>query len=249
MGNFISFGGGKHLDLSFLKIILYSFLPLGQIFLRINELGGSLSQWFWLLPPFLIPPFSFLSILAAKFGWIKPINNTTSSPLDWFILIPIVIKIILSQLITIINFGDYLLNITILILTLILTNLLHRNVDYKCNVDPNANSKNITKKSLFDSMLQYAVGNLCTFGVPLLLALIPGLEEIDLLFQVPVIGPILNSIIWIFGASAMYLLGNMIDINFENKQLCNPTNTLIKIFVSVFAFIAAAGWDIKSLLF
>ena len=72
-------------------------------------------------------------------------------------------------------------------------------------------------------MLQYAVGNLGTFVVPLLLALIPGLEEIDLLFQVPFIGPILNSIIWIFGASGMYLIGNMFDINYENKQLCNPT--------------------------
>lgn len=246
MNNFISFSRGNNLNLSTLKIILYSLAPLGQIFLRIKELGGSLKQWFWLFPPFLIPPFSFISILAAQYGWIKPIEKKLGSPLDWFILIPIVIKIIISQVISVNNFGDYLLNLTIIILTLIFTNLLHSNTNYNCN-KTDANSINITKKSVLDSMLQYAVGNLSTFGIPLLLALIPGLQGIHLLLQTPIIGPILNSIIWIFGASAMYLLSNMYDVNYGSNDLCNPSKILTRGIISIIAFIAAAGWDLKTL--
>jgi len=250
MGNFISFGGGDKIKMNLFEYLLYSIVPLGEIFMRIFKMNGSLEQWFWLLPPFLLPPFSFIPPLVAQWGWIKKINsNISGQPIDGFILLPLIVNFLLPFLINISTMNNLILNAIIIILTLIFMNLLHTDVSYNCGKDSKTSSIAILKKGFYDSLLQYAGATLTTLLIPEIIMLIPGLEEFDAVFAIPVIGSIVTNGIWAFGLVGMYLLMNMYDINTEASELCNPQSMWLRSIIAIIGFICAFGWNLKSLIF
>ena len=247
MGNFISFGGGDKVKMNAFEFMVYSFVPLGTIFMRIFKLGGSLNEWFWLLPPFWTPLFGWMPSLAAQWGWIKKINNVSGSPIDGFILIPLIIKVLLPFLINISNFGELLINASIIILSLILMNLLHTDISYNCGKNENTDSMAVLKKGWYDALLQYSGATLTTTLVPEIIMLIPGLEEFDAVFAMPVIGSLVTNAIWATGLIAMYPLLNMYDINTESSALCDPKSMWLRSVISILGFLCAFAWNFKSL--
>ena len=72
------------------KVFLFAIVPLGQLFVRINYLNGSVDKSWTLFPLFLIPPFSFIPLIMMKLGWIK--NGSGGKPYDSLIFIPIILK-------------------------------------------------------------------------------------------------------------------------------------------------------------
>ena len=232
MGNLLSNSFNFHGDkvkLSFLEILLYGLIPNGPLAMRVLKLNGSLDKWYLL--PLDVPPFSFIQIYMAKWGFIKGINNVTAPPIDFFVLIPIIIRFILILLLDLFSLGGILANIGIIYLAIFFANLLHTAHAYSCS-NSNTNIFHLIKKNMGDSAIQLSGGVLATF----LIQFIPGVDEAyDFIQMIPFIGPVCETLLWSCGYIFFYLLGNMYDINFEPNSLCNPKSSTLRFIIGFFA--------------
>lgn len=68
-----------------------SLIPLGQLYARIFYYDGSLDHSWLMFPLFMIPPFQFLPITMMNLGMIK--KGKGGKPYDWFMIIPILVKL------------------------------------------------------------------------------------------------------------------------------------------------------------
>ncbi len=235
-GKIIHFEKGPNVSMNIFEMLIYGLVPvLGQFLLRANKLGGSLDQPWLLFPLFLIPPFSFIPVLMAKFGFIK--NTNGGNPLDLFSLIPIIFRIILIFVLQHFNINNMIIQTSLIIVSLIVMNLLHANNVPRCKgVSKNIGGQMI--KASFDSMAMYAAGILGTF----LITFIPFVGEI---FQVinglgGTIGEISHTLVWGVGIVAAYIFVNMFDSTYVSvNEACTGNTNKIRMIVSIIAFVGA----------
>ena len=77
---------------SFFRALLYTFIPLGPIFMRVIDLKGSGSLIYTL--PFVSFPLSLMQTVPAFFGFMKPGNG--GSPIDKYMLFGLLAKLVLE---------------------------------------------------------------------------------------------------------------------------------------------------------
>jgi len=222
MGNFLGsiFGtiadGGK---LSWNQVLILGLVPLGQLYARVNIFNGSLDKWWLMFPLLLFPPLSFIPLIMMKFGLVK--NGNGSKPVDNFMLIPIIAKLIIPFILPFIINEDSSLLFTIVSFVLQLITVMTANL-----IRRKDNCKEITTDSVgkagVDSIIAIAAGEITSFAigfVPLI-----GIF-ISMLKNLPVIGGIVDSLVWSVGFAGAYVLINMFNQDPNINKLCSSPFT------------------------
>lgn len=218
MGNFLSsiFGtivdGGK---LSWNQVLILGLVPLGQLYARVNIFNGSLDKWWLMFPLLLFPPLSFIPLIMMKFGLIK--DGTGSKPIDNFMLIPIIAKLIIPFILPFIINEDSSLLFTIVsfvlqLITVMTANLIRRKENCK------EISTDSVGKAGVDSIIAIAAGEITSFAI----GFIPLIGMfISMLKNLPVIGGVIDSLVWSVGFAGTYVLINMFNQDPNINKLCS----------------------------
>lgn len=250
MGNVLKsmFGSkGTHVDMNIFEMLFYGLIPMiGQLFMRINKLGGSLDQLYLLFPLFFIPPFSFIPVIVAKMGFIKKIEGET--PIDIYIVIPIIFRFILTLMVAhASDIGGILTQSMLVLGALFVANYIHVAGSKECENIPVELGTKVVKAGA-DSLLQYA-GGVLSSGLVLLLPFIGEMLESAKLFQIPYIAQIIDALVWGFGLMTGYLLVNMYDANYKTStETCEGKTSMLRMIVSVIAFVVALLYQVKDVI-
>ncbi len=248
LSSFLTFKGDK-VDMSFLEMFLYGMIPgFGQLLMRINKFGGSLDKPYLLFPLLLFPPFSFIPVLIAKFGFLKKTDG--EQVIDVYILIPIIFRFILIFIMAYISqnmstLGGLMLQVGLLFAAVLVANLLHIFTEKRCK-DIQGGFGNKLIKGISDSMIQYGTGALIILSatfIPFIGEILEGMRDIP----IPILGDIssiIDGALWSIGLATGYLVMNMIDVNYSTAQeACTGKTGLVKIIISVIAFAAAVFYQ------
>ncbi len=235
------------------EMLFYGIIPgAGQLLMRINKFGGSLDKPYLFFPLLLFPPFSFIPVLIAKFGYL---NKTDGKNLiDIYVLIPIIFRFILifimgyiSQIITS-ETGNLIIQIGLLFGTVLLGNILHILADKECE-KMNVGFRSKLIKGMADSMLQYGAAMLAVYSS----TFIPVLSDIlEFLRSIPIpifnnISSSIDSVFWSVGIAAGYLLMNMINVNYyEHTDICTGKIGIIRMIISIIAFATAVFFQFRN---
>ncbi len=228
-----------------LSAILCVILPLlGQVIMRIIELGGSLSRpWLLYIPIFWIPPFTLAPYLLSEFGYVKSAN--TGKVYDNFILIPIIVKLLLSfvPLYSADLTGMYII---ILLGSMLIANTIHILKSNACQ-QIGSNIFTVFSRALSDSFLQYSVGFILTFMlrtiaklIPMLQPLILNIKSIDILYKLIIF------LLWAMGFAGAYMILHMVDNNTETPETyCKKSPKFVKLLIGFILFFAVIFYEIR----
>ena len=244
--SFLTLKGDK-VDMSILEVIIYSLIPIfGQLLMRINKFGGSLDKPYLFFPILLIPPFSFIPTLIAKFGFLKKTNGVDM--LDGFIIIPVIFKFILILFAAQIGqHAGVALQTGLILLTIFAANMISILIEERCKkIQGGYGGKLI--KGLSDSMFQYGFAILLLFStsfIPFIGALLRSLRNIapdGKLIQV------IDAIIWSFGLIFGYIFMNMMDTNYYTPtEGCKGDIGLARMIISIIAFAVALVYQFREI--
>ncbi len=232
---------GDNVDMSVLEMLMYGLIPgFGQLLMRVDKFGGSLDKPYLLFPLLMFPPFSFIPVLIAKFGFLQ--KETGVNILDIYILIPIIFRFILIFVMAQIGSpGGLLLQVGLVFAAILLANIIHTLTSERCKSESGGFGNKLVK-SMADSMLEYGAGVLVLFSttfIPIIGEVLEGLRDVPL----PVVGNIssvIDTTLWSIGLVCGYMIMNMIDVNYyTTKELCTGKIGAIRIIVSIIAFAAA----------
>lgn len=220
-----------------LSAILCIIFPLlGQVIMRIIELGGSLSRpWLLYVPVFWIPPLTFIPYILAEIGYIK--SGETGPVYDHFVFIPIVFKLLLSFL-TLNSLDLKGMYIIILLGSMLIANTIHILNKSTCK-KIGSNIGTVFLRALTDSFLQYSVGFTLTFIIKIIAKLVPfisvfamGIKNISILYKT------IKFLLWGVGFAGAYILLHMVDNNYETPETyCKKPPHYGKIIVGFILFI------------
>jgi hypothetical protein len=228
---------GDSVDMSLVEMGIYTILPFGQLLMRLNKFGGSLDKPYLLLPFFLIPPFSIIPVVMAKFGLLK--KTKIENIIDIYILIPIIFRFILIFTMAFIgNFGGPLLQVGLVLISLIAVNMYRSSVDDTCK-NNNAPFENKIIKQVADSMAEYSIGILTVA----MIYFIPFINIfLDLIGSIPFpiignIGKVMNTVFWSIGLTGGYIIVHMYDLNFNSPtDACSSKIDSLRTIISIIAF-------------
>lgn len=232
------FNKNDRIDLKWWEYIFYGLVPFNQVLLRAFKLDGSLDRSYMFFPLFLVPPFSFIPLLFAKFGFFQ--KGHGGKPLDIFVLAPIIVRFMLIFL-----FASYktipgiIYKVILTILSMMITNLFRVMYYRNCN-DDDTKLGNLISISFFDSCMQYASG----MGAEIAFLFIPFIGQIYELIEMIPIGGIkyfMDEAIWSLGFAFMYLLLNMIDGKNEDDKGCQPRVKKGRIIFGILGLVFAVG--------
>lgn len=233
MGNIFSFftGGTK---LTLLQTIFFSLIPLGQLWARIFYFKGSLDKWWLMFPMLLIPPFSFIPMFMMKMGFVA--DGKGSNPLDYWMLIPIMVKFMVPFILPVIVDEDSetlfsIISLMIQLLSIMFANLARRYTN--CNQTITTDS---IGKAGIDSTISMAVGDITAFVIPWIPVVGTVISVIEM---IPVIGDFIDSILWTLGFVTAYVLINMFNQDDMSKFCSTPfsgnTQDKIPFYISIIA--------------
>ncbi len=201
------------MGLSIAQLIFYGLVPLGQLYVRVFILNGSLDHSWSLYPLFLFPPLSFIPLLLMYFGVIK--KGKGSSPYDNWVWIPVMVKFIIPFILPSLLGNKASLYGIISTLVLLLTTYA---INIKRHFD---NCKEGTVgtfgKALIDSVTEVGLANV----IPKVITYIPLIgTAISILKMMPVIGGIITELLWVIGFIGMYIIMNMFNQD-DMSKYCN----------------------------
>uniref|UniRef100_A0A6C0HUP2 Uncharacterized protein n=1 Tax=viral metagenome TaxID=1070528 RepID=A0A6C0HUP2_9ZZZZ len=165
--------------------------------------------------------FNLPSALLGYYGKIHKVPDT-EKVIDFWILIPIIIRLAIGLLIIPLYMGfpevaPYLIHLT-LFWVLMFTNFIHLAKRKQCSSKNNKNHGKRFAKVLIDTLMQYGI-IFVIIGFLLKLQIVEGGVS---LFSTKVkyfgnVGEIILMLGWMGGALIGYIINNMIDINFGTK--------------------------------
>jgi hypothetical protein len=238
--SFVTFKGDK-VDMNFLEMLMYGLIPgFGQLLMRVDKFGGSLDKPYLLFPLLLFPPFSFIPVLVAKFGFLK--KEKGENILDIYVLIPIIFRFILIFVMAQIGSpGGVLLQAALIFGAIFITNMIHVLTEERCKSVKGGFGGKLVKE-MSDSMVEYAAGVLLLFStefIPVVGEILEGLRDIPF----PGIGKIssvIDTTIWSIGLVCGYMVMNMIDVNYYSaNEACTGKIGAVRIIISILAFAVA----------
>jgi len=238
IGNFIDLSGDS-VDMSLLEMGIYTIVPFGQLIMRVQKYGSSLDKPYLLFPLFLIPPFSIIPVLFAKFGLLHKSN--IKNIIDIYILIPIIFRFILIVIFGLglfRSFSSPLLQAILVLISLISINLYRTSLDDNC-VKNEAPIENKIIKQVADSMAQYSIG-LLTISLVYFIPFFNILLSLTGAIPFPIIGnlgTIMNATFWSIGLAGGYVIVHMYDAYINNKdETCSTKIDSLRTIISVIAF-------------
>lgn len=218
----------KDIGLSFWQVLIYSFIPFGQLFARIIHLRGSMDK-LWLMLA-MIPPFSLIAMTLIKYGFVK--KGEGSKPYDLLMVGPIVYHFFIYNFIRSYFKSPFTFNVVytiglLLLITGILTYRLYVQCDFKFNQ---------IGKALVDAPRIVLVADY----VPVVLRYTPFVGKVLRAIQlIPVLGKFVHDLIWSFSFIVTYVLNNMWNQrNMDN--LCSSFGSNIDKIIAVVSIIAIA---------
>ena len=140
--------------ISWLQVLIYSFLPIGQLLVRIFYLKGSLDKLWLMFPILLMPPFSFIPLILIKLGFVQ--DGKGSDPIDKIMILPLIARIITLIVLNKLNMYSsgmfILINLLINIFTIFIANMTRRY--YNC--DAEGITINSFGKAIINSTIAYS---------------------------------------------------------------------------------------------
>lgn len=200
-------------DISWLQVLIYTFVPMGQLWARIFLLNGSLDKK-WLLFPFLIlPPFSLLPMIMMKLGLVK--RGQGLKPYDNLMFIPIAAHLLMSYLLGNMFEEESTYNLVYTLLLFgatvgILTYRISKNCEFKANY---------IGKNIMDSTRIVAIAEI----VPFVIGYFPIIGKIyTIITMMPVIGNIVVEALWSLGYISAYTFNNMLNQDNMDRYCKTP---------------------------
>lgn len=222
-------------QVSLLAVIISAIIPMGQFFIRIFWLDGSLDKIWTMFPLLWFFPFSIIPSLLMYNGYIK--KEKYGKPYDNFVLIPIIAKFILSLVLSIILGIDDNMFITLagqLLLGMIPSLIRASDVCDKFQKSP---CKDLTFKSIGKALVDSTIANGVGELLPMLLGFLPIIGPmISTISMLPIIGSQFENIVWSMGFFITYVFINIINVNFMDKY-CKPAEYLGKDMFDKIGFI------------
>lgn len=222
MGNF--FSGIKNIftgptKLSWLQVLGYGILPLGQLFARNFQFKGSLDKWWLMFPIFFLPPFSFIAMILMKFGFVK--DGAGYNGFDIWMMLPMIAKLVIPFILPFMIDEDSETLFAIVSVVLQLIAGMAANLIRRYN-----NCKNISLNSIgkagMDTTIATAVGDVTTFAIDW----IPIIGIVSTIIKmIPVIGDFADTIIWSVGFGGAYVIINMINQSPDLARFCSAPFT------------------------
>jgi hypothetical protein len=214
------------MSLTWKEVMIYGLIPMGQLYARIVKFNGSLDNIWLLFPLFTIPPFQFISTIMMKFGMFK--NGKGGKPYDQYMLLPIIVKIILSYVLESFDLTLYLIiDVCVSILAILIPSYLR--TPSLC--------KEYNKNNIINTFVQGITVEATSNIFSIAIEFIPYIGMVISMFElIPVIG---SSIPWILSYSTGYLVMNMVNANDSNSYCL--TNKY-KLFMSIISIIIITGF-------
>jgi len=213
------------MQLSILRIILYTLLPFGQLYARLHDFNGSLDKIYLLFPIFLVPPFSIIPILLMAFGFVA--KGKGASPYDHMMWIPILTRFFIAGIAHHFIHNPKIASAIIIltsIVTILIPNLLRRNKE--CSIVKDSSGKqtfSLDSKQIFKSVANSIFELGFGYFFSLIFSFIPFVGIIfKLITFIPVIGTFVSDIVWAMGFATGYIIINILDQQ-DMNTLCYPT--------------------------
>ena len=227
--------------MNLLEMLMYGMIPgFGQLLMRVDKFGGSLDKPYLLFPLLLFPPFSFIPVLVAKFGFLK--KEKGENILDIYILIPIIFRFILIFVMAQIGSpGGLLLQVALIFGAVLLTNIIHVLTEERCkNIKGSFGNKLV--KEIADSMIEYSAGIAVLFFttfIPFIGEILEGLRDTPFPGLTNLSG-VIDTTLWSIGLVCGYMVMNMIDVNYYSaNEACTGKIGAVRIIISIIAFAIA----------
>ncbi len=234
----------KAVKLRALPSILCIFLPLlGQVIMRVTELGGSLAMpWLLYIPIFWFFPLTLVPLLLAMTGLIPKEEN--GNVYDNYIIIPIIVKLILSfiPLNTLDFTGMYII---LLVGSMLIANTIHILKQPRCD-KYGTNFGGVLLRGLSDSFLQYSIGFIITWLLKFIIKIMPFINVIGYtIANISFLYKICIFLLWAMGFAGAYIVLHMNDNKEGNETYCKKPPSIIRIIVGFILFSFVIGFEIK----
>ena len=205
--------------------------PLGQVYLRVMYYNGSLDKWWWIIPGSIPPLFSFIINVCMKWGIISIAQGPGVKVLDYWVLLPILVKIFMGMILSIFDLESELLSGIIAIIlqfaAIVIPNLVR--MSEGCEVGIFSLPWRSWSKAVIDSYFELGTASI----VPSLFKVLPGVSTVSMVLEyIPFIGEHVNSMMWSLGFVFVYCLTNMFNQNDMNTYCKNPTDATTMLWVS-----------------
>lgn len=203
--------------ISWLQVLLFSFIPLGQLIVRIFYLNGSLDKLWLMFPILLIPPFSLIPLLLIKFGFVQ--DGKGSDPIDKIMLLPLIARIVTLFVLNSMGINGplifILINLLINLSTIIIANITRRY--YNCEKE--GVTMDSVGKAVIDSTIAYAISE----ATPLIISYLPFIGVVyRFLGLFTQNGNIIDVIFSNMGFAVAYILINMFNQDDINQFCSTP---------------------------
>lgn len=200
-------------NISWLEVLIYAFVPIGQLWARVFLLNGSLDKK-WLFFPFLLmPPFSLLPMTMMKLGLVAKGKGLT--PYDYLMLMPILAHLLMNYVLGDLFEEESTFNLVYLLALFgatvgILTYRISKNCAFKTS---------FIGKNIMDSTRIVAMAEL----VPFIVGYTPIIGKIyTVISMMPFIGSIATEALWSIGYISAYTFNNMLNQDNMSRYCKTP---------------------------
>jgi hypothetical protein len=203
--------------ISWLQVLLYSFIPFGQLIVRIFYLNGSLDKLWLMFPMLLFFPFSLIPMLLIKFGFVQ--DGKGSDPIDKIMLLPLIARIVALFVLNKIGINTpimfILINLLINLSTIFIANISRRY--YNCEKE--GITTDSIGKAIIDSTIAYAISELS----PIIISHLPFIGIVYKVLEAFTSNKnIINGIFSNMGFAISYILINMFNQDNINQFCSTP---------------------------
>jgi hypothetical protein len=200
-------------NISWIQVLIYAFVPLGQLWARVFLLNGSLDKK-WLFFPFLVfPPFSLLPMIMMKLGLVA--KGKGLKPYDNMMFAPIVLHLLMTYLLGNMFEEESTYNLVYILLLFgatvgVLTYRISKNCEFKTSYI----GKNIMDSTRIVAMAEF---------IPFIMGFIPIIGKIyTIITMIPFIGSIAKELLWGIGYVSAYTLNNMLNQDNMDRYCKTP---------------------------
>jgi hypothetical protein len=214
------------MSLTWPKVFLFTLIPFGQIYSRVEYLNNSTDKKWLLFPLLLLPPLQIVAMLAMKLGYVKP--GSGGKPYDIYMLIPIIMKFLIPFLSDRFDFPYwFIIDVLLTWISLFLPYFLSSYT--KCeNINLSSTTKAMSKAVILQAYIDV---------MSLIVSYIPFIGIFfDLAESIPLIGE--NSV-WILIYISGYILSNILFIDNDKSNYCN--NNDIRTTMVILAIVSLLG--------
>ncbi len=221
------------MNLTWKNLLIYSFIPFSDLYLRISKLNGSIDMMWTLFPLFQLPIFSLVPLLLMKYRKIKRGNLSDrvkdGKPYDIFILLFVLFRYIVSIASNNEDGGGLFVDVIGTYIAILLPFIIR-------HFSPGNNTclKNKWKNPLFTSLGQSGIIYLAMIS---LIYLIPKMRAVNAMFGE-------NFMLFLLFIPS-YVLTNMINEN-NLKTFCHSDSSATKILIYGIVSLLVVGKLIKS---